>query len=311
MPGVNTYKDTEAADYLDAIRKHQAENRNANSGAANFSPTYVLQRSNQINVSNSFTNTAQTLGDYDVTDNTAYLVAYLPFQLDSLDASNSNHGTWTGSETYTTGPEISATKYPKAASFNGSSYVTLANESNFDFEHSDPFSVSFWVYVGSSITNQDVLFGKGNDLDAGPSVAGYGLVYATTTSNLSFRLTDGTTVFAVVSSVSSVPLNTWTHTVCTFSGNSNRSGMKIYINGSISVTGTPSATITSTIQNNVSFTIGAESDGGRIFDGYIAEVQVWNSELDSDDVTDLYNGKQLNKDTAATNPAIIGYSDVT
>jgi len=306
MPGVNTYKDTEAADYLDAIRKHQAENRNANSGAANFSPTYVLQRSNQINVSNSFTNTAQTLGDYDVTDNTAYLVAYLPFQLDSLDASNTNHGTWTGSETYTTGPEISATKYQKAADFDNSSYVTLANESNFDFDITDAFSVSCWCKF-DDIGTTSMLVVKD---DIPTTNTGWAIYRLNSNDKIVFSCKPSTSANASIQSTTVTVANTWYHVVVTKSTTANRSGMKIYVNGTLETTGSDLA-MTGILTNAQPVVIGAESDGGNTHSGMIAEVQVWNSELDSDDVTDLYHGKQINKDTAATNPAIIGYSDVT
>ena len=54
------------------------------------------------------------------------LVAHLKFNDNVTDSANSNNGTVTGTTTYVAG------KVGKAFSFNGSSYVTLANESNFD-----------------------------------------------------------------------------------------------------------------------------------------------------------------------------------
>ena len=44
-----------------------------------------------------------------------------------IDLYQRSDGTWTGTETYGIG------NINKAASFNGSSYITLDNESNFDF----------------------------------------------------------------------------------------------------------------------------------------------------------------------------------
>ena len=56
------------------------------------------------------------------------LVAHLKFNDNVTDSAGSNGGTVTGTTTYVTG------KIGKGISLNGSSYVTLANESNFDFE---------------------------------------------------------------------------------------------------------------------------------------------------------------------------------
>ena len=71
------------------------------------------------------------------------LVAHLKFNDDVTDSAGSNNGTVTGTTTYVTG------KIGKGISLNGSSYVTLANESNFDFEHTDPFSMTFWIKMNS------------------------------------------------------------------------------------------------------------------------------------------------------------------
>ncbi len=71
------------------------------------------------------------------------LVAHLKFNDNVTDSAGSNNGTVTGTTTYVTG------KVGKGISLNGSSYVTLANESNFDFEHTNPFSITFWIKMNS------------------------------------------------------------------------------------------------------------------------------------------------------------------
>ncbi len=67
----------------------------------------------------------------------ASLVAHLKFNNDVTDSAGSNNGTVTGTTTYATG------KINNAFSFNGSSYITLANESNFDIDYNEPFSIAF------------------------------------------------------------------------------------------------------------------------------------------------------------------------
>ena len=332
MTTTNSYKDTKAIDYLEAIKRNQLESRNSKSSSSNFDMTYSLPMTSDIGVVTTFTNTEKTLGDYEITDNTDQLVAFLPFDYDVLDASNSNDGTVTGTETYIDfAPEISST-HPcrKAFSFNGSSYITLANESNFDFDYTNTFSVAFRVKMGSIAADQGLVM-KSNDLTTG---LGWKVYFQNTSDLLVFKLADGTTAYSITSSTS-LTTSKYYHIVCTFSGNSNRSGMKIYVDGTLEATGTSSA-ISSTILNSVSPVIGAESDGGSIFTGSISDVQIWNSELSSTDVTDLYHGKQVNfqepygnllteagdditteasviieTEQGLLNPATLGLSDIT
>lgn len=80
---VDFARDSESADYLNAIRKHQAENKSGNTSAENFTPEYIIEFfnqinisnslslngnkhefANQINISNSFTNTPQNTGTF-------------------------------------------------------------------------------------------------------------------------------------------------------------------------------------------------------------------------------------------------------
>ena len=80
---VDFARDSESADYLNALRKHQAENKSGNTSAENFTPEYIIEFfnqidisnsvtlngnkhefSNQLNISNSFTNTEQATGTF-------------------------------------------------------------------------------------------------------------------------------------------------------------------------------------------------------------------------------------------------------
>src|SRR3989344_3227356 len=61
---------------------------------------------------------------------------------------NNNTGILTNGPTWTTG------KIGQALNFDGvDDYVDVANESNFDFERTDPFSISLWVNYNTTATN--------------------------------------------------------------------------------------------------------------------------------------------------------------
>ena len=170
--------------------------------------------------------------------------------------------------------------------FDGASYDTLANESNFDFEYNDPFSISFWVYP-QTMLNADNLLAKSNGVIS-ETDPGYVIRWISVTSRFDVRFMDSAAnSFVVTPTASSTPLDTWTYYTFTYAGNSNQDGMKVYINGVLNAIGASSA-ISNSILNNRSLVIGAESDGARIFNGYIDDVRIFDSELDSNTVSQLY-----------------------
>src|SRR3990167_11560177 len=250
MTTTNSYKDTKAVDYLEAIKRNQLESRNSKSSSSNFDMTYMLPIKSAIGISTTVTSTEKTIGDYGIIDNTPYLVAYLPMDYDVRDASNSNHGTVTGTETYVDhSPEISST-HPlrKAFSFNGSSYITLANESNFDFERTNPFTLSFWTkYSGNAITLI---------ADKGPNTGPGYTIRTLTDGNLRFilRSTLGNEIRVDTSSPTND--NNWHNIVMSYDGSSTAAGLSIYVDGNLVPKVVGSDTLTASILNNDPLVIG-------------------------------------------------------
>src|SRR3990167_10052895 len=82
---------------------------------------------------------------------------------DWLDASgNGNNGTATGA-TFSTSAKLGS----HCGSFDGvDDRVGIANESNFDFERTDPISMSAWIYPDTANT-YDMIIGK-DDMNSSP-----------------------------------------------------------------------------------------------------------------------------------------------
>jgi len=204
------------------------------------------------------------------------------FENNVLDSTGTNHGTVTGIEKYTTGKIGNA-----AFDFDGLSYITLANESNFDFEHNQPFSFSFWIQVSTfgvdlAVSKTDDIVSRGN--------SGYG-IYTTTSSGggVVGRLT--TTNERVDSGpVIAFGTNVWTHIVMTYEGNSNANGIKMYKDGVLQTTGSD-ISLTETMLNNDVFSIGVESDGGRKLsvNTFLDNVKIFDFELTPTQVSDVFN----------------------
>ena len=308
MTGVNSYKNSKTSDYLDAIRKNIQENKNANTASRNYTPTFIKRVTSQCQFANTATVTEKTLQDYEITDNSGKQVAFLPFDLTVEDAMNDNHGTVTGTEQYTDSKLISdTTPLRKAFLFDGSSYILLDNESNFDFEYNQAFSIPIRVLL-SDISADVGIVVKSNDLGVG---VGIKLYYETSSGFFVFKLSDGTNEYEV-KTTTTIRANQEYAILATYAGTSNQSGMKIYIDSNLEATGASSA-ISSTILNNIQVAIGAESDGGSKMpnNSFVDDFQWWNVELDSDDALDLSLHKQINKHATVTNPAQLGYSDVS
>lgn len=303
---LTTIDDTSAANYLNKLRKDIVLSRNSGTALTANTNLYTITPTDSASTDDSESIIEQTVGDYEVTDNTGKLVAYLSFDYDVLDKSNSNNGTVTGVTTYVASETISSTHPLRTAfSFDGSSYITLANESNFDFEYDDPFSVCFWLKLSTIAADQGLVM-KSNDMS---TASGWKIYFNDSDNMIKFKLSDGTNTFSV-SSTTALLANHWYHIACTYAGTSNQSGMKIYIDGDLEATGS-SSSISSTILNNVSVVLGAESDAGNKMTGVMDELQVWNVALVAADIDLIHIGRQVNKNTSQTNPAYFGYADVT
>ena len=74
-----------------------------------------------------------------------------------------------------------------------------------------------------------------------------------------------------------------------YKGNSNRSGLGIYINGALDDFGGTSA-IAGAMVNNENVAIGAETDGGEPFTGRMQHVAIWNRVLTDAEIVFLFNG---------------------
>jgi hypothetical protein len=216
-------------------------------------------------------------------------ISYLKFERNLNDSQSINHGSITGTELYADGV------YGKCLDLNGSSRVTLLNETTFDYEHTQPFSIAFWMKNSQASGTDRFFVGKTSAIGG---AAGFSVFQESGSALTRFRLRDTGTNYDV-DTTGALNNGQWHHIVVTFSGNSNRSGMKIYVDGVLNNTGTSSA-IGASILNNVQVTIGAESDNGVPLTGQIDDVRIYNKELNSSEVSILYNAPLRTTDVVDT-----------
>jgi hypothetical protein len=177
-----------------------------------------------------------------------------------------------------------------ARAFNGTSdRIDLANEANFDFERTQPFSVAAWWQAGK--TGGGTIVGK-HDVTGGDLgwilLSRFGVVSPT----VAFNLRGGIT-FCNAFTTTEWSLDIWRHILWTYNGNSLVSGNKIYIDGVDQALTTQNDDLADSILNNIPCQIGAR-DGtitpGFFLKGGVAGVGIWNVVLDQSDATALAGG---------------------
>ncbi|MAH44451.1 hypothetical protein CMI37_01390 [Candidatus Pacearchaeota archaeon] len=99
----------------------------------------------------------------------------------------------------------------------------------------------------------------------------------------------------------SIVVDTWNHIAMTAGDNF----IRVYLNGAED-NATPTArTITTTFNND--FIIGAWSDLGSKYEGYIDEISLWNTSLSAGDIADIYNLGVPTDLSGTTDVAFKGY----
>ena len=192
------------------------------------------------------------------------------------DSLGNYNGTAQGGLTYSTG------KSGNAFTFNGSNADILLSNGAWNFTGN--FSISMWVKFSSSGLSQILI----SNFTIGGTTTVSGWFIEKTSTQLRFRgSNNGSLVLNATKSSFSPSTSVYTHLVFTRSSvNSN-----IYIDGVLDTTST--ATGAPNYESTNYPMIGANKYNSttyqEFFNGNIDEVNVWNKELTSTEVTELYN----------------------
>ena len=185
----------------------------------------------------------------------------------------------------------------KAISLDGSNdHVLSSDQDDFSFTNGSndlPFSLSLWVYVGDISSDDGPFISKANFTTGGNE-----FIFKHANGKLQFFLYDNISSAAGDSIRTQAPSATlsdatWHHVVATYSGNGSQTGMKVYTDGS-QTTSTQSQNGSYSRLRNTStpVVIGATQDlanANRVFEDRIADCVVFNKELSSAEVAEIYN----------------------
>lgn len=162
-------------------------------------------------------------------------------------------------------------------------YVNMGNVLN--FERTDSFSFSVFVYKSVSANVQDMIIDKTQN---GSPFTGYTLSFYNEKIAFTIISSTATSNWLFVSSNDSFADNAWYHIVITYNGSSLASGVLIYVNG-VSIPFTiNNNSLTTSILNTFNFTLGSRQ-GTDNYLGKIDKTIIYNKELTPAEVTTIYN----------------------
>jgi len=203
-------------------------------------------------------------------------IASFEFENNVLDSTGTNDGTVTGNQKFTTGKIGN-----NAFDFDGSSFITLANEDNFDFERTDSFSIAFWMKTTSTDSTDHMISKRASGGE------GYQVFFQNGAAGLQLILKDASANVIradLPTATKDVGDRIWHHIVWTYDGTSVSSGVKLYVDGIDRTSDLSFAlgndTLSATILNSESLEIGKETSGAsRIYTGQLDDIRIFDIEL--------------------------------
>ena len=180
-------------------------------------------------------------------------------------------------------------------SFNGTDqYIDGGSSSNFQFQASDSFTLSAWVYSTVSQVNRQIIIGNRNwntnpyqGWDLRTSLQG-GI------NRIEMTLDSGTSV-AQYYTTTGISLNQWHHIVGIYDASQSAIGdrFSFYIDGSLVGKAANYAQIPATITYETKLTVGAIQDQNgsqyAFWNGKLDEVAIFNTALSADKIQQIYD----------------------
>jgi hypothetical protein len=191
---------------------------------------------------------------------------------------NNNHGVLTGMDP---GTDWVASGSGLALDFDGvNDYVNLGQSTAFQLNFSSRFSISAWIRTTASsggIIGKRVVAGWYFSID-GSNIIGLNLQGSVSTA-------------IVVNSVASgVCDGNWHQVCCTYTGNSNASGIALFVDGRQVSTTTVLNSATGSLLNAIDTTIGSVTTNQFFIAAQLDDIRLYSRALSLSEIQQLYTG---------------------
>lgn len=203
-----------------------------------------------------------------------------------MDSHTNNLDSASNSTTSTTG------KLNGCISCDGTQYASFGN--NLNFERTDAFSFSVWVYRDSANTLDTVI----SKMESTGAARGYLFMLRNSgagikPTKLHFGLrSDSATLnqFTIFGEAGDIYAGEWYHVGVTYDGSSVAAGVKFYVNGQPEEIYVYDDNLTGTIVSTANLCLGARpTSTTQYMNGKIDEVGIWSRVLTATEMNLLYN----------------------
>lgn len=288
---------------VDGVANGQCDFEILVEGAVAFDPDDALSGTYQIRTDNSsypnFTAAIDSLEVYGIAGNVVFEAQDTIFNeqlsIDGICKSNDDFTvTFTSACEECNKPKIQYSSddytvvcgqdFDKSISFDGvDDYIEISNESNFDFEYTDAFTLEAWVKTTSTVDYTKILSKMYN---ASP-YTGYELNMLADGRLHVFMINSWTGNVLEETSTNTINDGVWHHVAFTYDGSADAAGLKLFIDGAEESTTIVRNTLSGSIQNNYSLNIGKRNGtNSYMFAGEIDEVRIWGTERTPTQIAD-------------------------
>lgn len=190
-----------------------------------------------------------------------------------------------------------------ARNFNGTTDRIAVSDTPFDFERTDSFSAYAWIYANSTAAANLII----TKTQTTGGLRGWSLGHSSVAGRLRVTLRnefiqDVSSNQLIVESTNLLSINTWTHVAFTYDGTSLAAGVKIYINGVLETNIVVENTLTATMLNNETLSLGYYDGVSLGLNGRLAAVGIHNVVLTNDEIVTAKNVGSVSRGAVAIWP---------
>jgi len=168
--------------------------------------------------------------------------------------------------------------------FDGSTHLSVAEETDYDFETGNKFSITFWIKNNNAGAAEAIITKANTSTAAGWEVS------FDTSNKLHFKLRNTATTNEIdISFDTSIRDNKFHHVSFTYDASITAAGTKAYIDGELVTITTNANTLSSSIVNNIKVTIGAYGDGSSKITTQLDDLYIHDRELSLAQIRAIYH----------------------